>query len=133
MNDCEEYIYSIVRKAVLDAYPSASVAGEYLQAPAKFPHISFWAHNSTPKYGAQTNSMPEDVTTVAFTLNVYSNLRTGKKSQAKAIMNLIDTELYKLNCTRTSYMPVPNMMDSTIYRLTATYCVDFDGVNLYRS
>lgn len=133
MNDCEEYIYSIVRKAVLDAYPSASVAGEYLQTPAKFPHVSLWVHDSTPKYGAQTNSTTEDVTTLAFTVNVYSNLRTGKKSQVKAIMQLIDAEMYKLNCRRTSYLPVPNMLDTTIYRLTATYCVDFDGVNLYRS
>ena len=45
-------------------------------------------------------------------------------------MVLIDAELYKLNCIRTSYLPVPNMLDTTIYRLTATYRVDYDGVNL---
>lgn len=133
MNDCESYIFDTVRKAVLSVYPDVSIASEYVQTPAKFPHISLWAHDNTPTIGKQTNGNREAVSTLAFTVNVYSNLRTRKKSEAKKIMELIDTEMYKLNCTRTSYLPVPNMMDTTIYRLTATYRVDYDGVNLYRS
>ena len=115
MIDCEDYIFDTVRKAVLAAYPTASIASEYIQTPAKFPHISLWAHDNTPAIGKQTNGKQE--------------------SEAKRIMELIDAELYKLNCIRTSYLPVPNMLDTTIYRLTATYRVDYDGVNLnlYRS
>lgn len=133
MNDCEDYIFDTVRKAVLAAYSNASIASEYIQTPAKFPHISLWAHDNTPAIGKQTNGKQEAVSTLAFTVNVYSNLRNRKKSEAKRIMELIDAELYKLNCIRTSYLPVPNMLDITIYRLTATYRVDYDGVNLYRS
>lgn len=133
MNDCEDFIYNRVRKAVLEKYPNAHMSSEYVSSPAGFPFVTLWAHDSTPKQGSQTNGAQEAVTTQHFTVNVYSNLRTGKKSQAKTIMQLIDTELYKLNCLRTSYLPVPNMLDTTLYRLVATYSVDFDGANLYRS
>jgi hypothetical protein len=54
-------------------------------------------------------------------MNVYSNLNTGKKAQAKAIAALLDDVLAGHKFTRVFMDPVPNFNDATIYRVTARY------------
>lgn len=67
-----------------------------------------------------------------YEINVYSNKVGTKKSEAKAIMQLIDGMMYERNFTRIALTPVPNLEDATIYRLTARYRAETDGTNIYR-
>ena len=66
-----------------------------------------------------------------FQVDVYSNKQTGKKSQCKEVMNVIDTMLFQMNFMRLSRNPVP-MEDNGYYRLTARYRAETDGESLYR-
>lgn len=77
------------------------------------------------------NSGAERFATVMFQIDVYSNKASGKKSQCKEIMNVIDTILFGLNFTRLSLTPIP-MDGDGYYRLTARYRAETDGQNLYR-
>jgi hypothetical protein len=54
-------------------------------------------------------------------LNVYSNKKSGKKSECKAIASLIDDEMAALGFSRSMLQPIPNMDDATIYRMTGRY------------
>lgn len=77
-------------------------------------------------------SESEKYSTVMYEVNVYSNKASGKKSEARAILKLIDGMMYDLNFTRIATTPVPNLEDSTIYRITARYRAETDGTTMYR-
>ena len=66
-----------------------------------------------------------------FQVDVYSNKSSGRKSQCKEIMNVVDTMLFALNFTRISLTPIP-MANDGYYRLSARYRAETDGTNLYR-
>ena len=63
---------------------------------------------------------PETASNLMYTANVYSNLKTGKKAQAKAIMDVVDTQMRNMGFSRTMRSQLPNV-DRTIYRVTARY------------
>jgi hypothetical protein len=68
-----------------------------------------------------------------YEVNVYSNKVTGKKSECKAIIALIDREMLALGFVRSTLTPVPNMNDSTIYRMVARYRATVSSDNkIYR-
>ena len=77
------------------------------------------------------NSGEERFATIMFQVDVYSNKASGKKSQCKEIMNVVDTMLFALNFTRLSLTPIP-MANDGYYRLSARYRAETDGTNLYR-
>lgn len=108
------------------------MTGEYVKAPSKFPHVSIVEVDNYTSYRHMDTSATEAYSTVMYEVNVYSNKTAGKKSEAKAIMSLIDSMMYARNFTRLSLTPVPNMEDATIYRLTARYRAETDGTNIYR-
>ena len=53
--------------------------------------------------------------------NVYSNKTSGKKSECKEIIALIDAEMLAMGFVRTTLTAVPNEYDSTIYRMVGRY------------
>jgi hypothetical protein len=63
----------------------------------------------------------ENHANVMYEVNVYSNRATGKKSECKEIIALIDKEMLALGFSRATLTPVPNMNDSTIYRMVGRY------------
>jgi hypothetical protein len=56
-----------------------------------------------------------------YEVNVYSNKKSGKKSECKKIISIIDEEMSALGFTRIMLQPIPNMDDATKYRMTARY------------
>lgn len=130
MIDCEAMIFTPIAQAVRAEFAGAFVTGEYVKAPAKFPHISIV---ETDNYGIDYDTADEEkYAVIMYEVNVYSNKTSGKKSEARAIMNTIDRMMYGMNFKRLSLTPVPNMEDSTIFRLTARYRAKTDGTTLYR-
>ena len=132
MIDIENEVYTPIAQAVRAAYSGAFVTGEYVKAPSKFPHISIVEADNYTSASRRDSAATEKYGTVMYEINVYSNKTAGKKSEAKAIMNLIDAMMYARNFTRLSLTPVPNLEDATIYRLTARYRAETDGTNIYR-
>lgn len=130
MIDCESKIFTPIAKKVRDEHSGAFVTGEYVRAPAKFPHVSIVEMDN---YGSDYDTAEsEQFAVITYEVNVYSNKSAGKKSEAKEIMNTIDKMMYGMNFKRLSLTPVPNLEDSTIYRLTARYRAKTDGTMLYR-
>ena len=56
-----------------------------------------------------------------YEVNVYSNKTSGKKSECKSIIALIDSKLGELGFTRTMLNPIPNEENATVHRMVARY------------
>lgn len=120
MIDIESQVFTRVFEAVRNEYPAAFVTSEYVKSPSEFPAISLVEMDNLP-YERTMTVNPENHVTVTYELNVYSNLVNGKKSECKSICTIIDREMAAMGFIRTSLTPVPNMNDSTIYRMTGRY------------
>ena len=121
MINVENEIFDTVAKAVREKYPSVFISGEYIKAPSKFPFVSLVEMSNTAYDRTQTSGSIENHASLMYEVNVYSNKKSGKKSECKAIASLIDNELATLGFSRTMLQPIPNMDDATIYRMTGRY------------
>lgn len=121
MIDCENEIFSKVAESVRAVYPSAFVSSEYVRTPPKFPFVSLIEMSNTAYDRTQSSGGLENHASLMYEVNVYSNKKSGKKSECKAIAALIDSELATLGFSRTMLQPIPNMDDATIYRMTGRY------------
>lgn len=132
MIDIESWVYDPIAKALRTEFSGINVTSEYVRAPSAFPHVSVIENDNYTAINELDTSDTERFATVMYEVNVYSNKASGKKSEARAILKKIDEMMYARNFTRIAMTPVPNMEESTIYRLTARYRAETDGNNIYR-
>ena len=121
MINVENEIFDRVADSVRMVYPSAFISGEYIRTPSKFPFVSLIEMSNTAYDRTQSSDSVENHASLMYEVNVYSNKTSGKKSECKAIAELIDNELATLGFSRTMLQPIPNMDDATIYRITGRY------------
>lgn len=118
--DCENVIFDTVATALYSAYPQMSIYSENIAVPSVFPCAVIEQADSSVYQKTQDSTRLENHAQLMYEVNVYSNLKSGKRSQAKSIMGLIDEQMSGMGFTRLMCNPVPNM-DNHIYRLTARY------------
>ena len=132
MIDVESQIYTPIAEALRAAFPGIHVSGDYTLAPSSFPHVSIVEQDNYLSMAHADSGDTEKVATLMYQVDVYSNKGSGRKTEARSIMKVIDDLMYRKNFSRLSLSPVPNMEDTTIYRLTARYRAETDGTTLYR-
>lgn len=125
-------IFTPIAEMLREEFEGIYVTGEYVPAPPRFPAVSIEQADDYTSENRQTSSYEETYHMVMFEVNVYSNLKTGRKLQARQILSKIDELFYMMNFTRLSTTPVHNLADETIYRLVARYRAETDGSILYR-
>ena len=121
MIDIESEIFDIISKKVRGMYKSIFMTGEYVKSPPSFPCVSIIEMDNQIYRNTRTSNYIENHSQVMYEVNVYSNKTSGKKSEAKKILSIIDTVFEKLGFTRIMVSPVPNEQDATIYRIVARY------------
>ena len=131
MIEIESKVYSPIATALKAQYNGIYVTSEPAPTPSKPLAVSIVQQDSYSSARMQDNTLKEKFATVMFQVDVYSNKQTGKKSQCKEVMNVIDKMLFEMNFMRMSLNPIP-MEDSGYYRLTARYRAETDGETLYR-
>lgn len=132
MIDVEAKIYTPVAAALRAAFQGIEVSGDYSKIPSVFPFVSMVEADNFTSTNRLDTGDSEKFVTLMYEINVYSNRGEGKKSECKAIMQVIDEIMYRMNFTRIALAPVPNLSKPTIYRMTARYRAETDGTNLYR-
>lgn len=122
MIDIENEVFNTVVNALRAVYGDGiSVYGEYVEAPERFPSVSLVEDDNREIEENKTLArLPETASQLMYTANVYSNLTSGKKTQAKAIMDIVDDCMRNFGFIRTMRSQLPNV-DRTIYRVTARY------------
>ena len=131
MIDIESQIYSPIRTALVNDYDGIFVTSEPTATSAKFPAVSIVQQDNYMSINKLDNSGAERFATIMFQVDVYSNKASGKKSECKEIMNVVDNMLFAMNFTRLSLTPIP-MANDGYYRLSARYRAETDGTTLYR-
>lgn len=133
MIDLENDIFDYAAKALRAAHTGIDVAAEYVEMPAKFPHVSIVEADNRILKRMRTNNIENAIQSM-FEVNIYSNKASGKKSEAKAIANTLDDAMSGIGFTRTFREQVPNLRDATIYRIVCRYeaVIDKDFV-IYQS
>ena len=121
MIDIENLVFDRVAKRVREQFPNIFMTGEYVNSPASFPAASVVEMDNSIRENTIDSGSNENHVNVMYEVNVYSNKTTGKKSECKAIMALLDNERTAMGFERITLTPVPNEYDSTIYRMVARY------------
>ncbi len=121
MIDLETEIFSEVSEKARAKFPKLFMVGEYVKSPPSFPCVSLVEIDNATFRNSQTTDTRENHVAVTYELNIYSNKKSGKKSECKSIAAYIDELLMRLNFTRTMLEPVPNEGDATIYRMLGRY------------
>lgn len=132
MVDIEASVFTELATALRTAYPGVTVAGEYINAPSKFPFVSIVEADNYVETRQLSTADTEQYAHLMYEVNVYSNKAGEKKAECRKLLKYIDAMLYQMNFTRISMNPVPNMEDASIYRLNARYEAVSDGKTNYR-
>ena len=133
MIDIENEVFDRVATRVREQFPDIFMVGEYVSSPSSFPAASLLEMENTVREDTIDSGSNENHANVMYEANVYSNKTTGKKSECKAIIALIDQEMLALGFVRSSLTPVPNMNDSTIYRMVGRYrAIVSSDLKIYR-
>ena len=130
MIDCENEVYTRIARVLRDKFPGINIAGEYVNAPSSFPHVSITQSDNSVVSEQMTGSA--EMAQVMFEINIYSNKADGRKTECKAIAKAIDDVMFRMNFKRMALTPIPNMEDATIYRIVARYRAMTDGKYFYR-
>ena len=125
-------IFDPIATALREQFNGIYVTGEYVDAPPQFPAVSIIEADNYLDYEKASSKADEEYSIVMYEVEVFTNLTSGKQKQARDILEFIDAILYDLNFIRLSAMPVPNMANTSIYRLVARYRAETDGTTLYR-
>ena len=121
MIDIESEVFGTVANKLREAFPKLAISGEYVRAPSVFPHVSLIEMDNVALGRTQTSSCNENHAVLMYEANVYSNKRTGKKTECRAIAAALDEAMQSIGFTRSTFMAIPNMNDSTVYRIVARY------------
>ncbi len=121
MIDIENIVFNTVAEKIREVFPDIFIAGEYVKSPPFFPAVSLVEMDNSTRIETIDSGSNENHANVMYEVNVYSNKTTGKKSECKAIMALVDEEMLAMGFSRSTLTPVPNENDSTIYRMVGRY------------
>ena len=133
MIDIESTVFNAVATKVREIFPDIFMVGEYVKSPSSFPAVSLVEMDNSTRIETIDSGSNENHANVMYEVNVYSNKTTGKKSECKAIMALIDEEMLAMGFSRNTLTPVPNEYDSTIYRMVGRYRATVSSNNtIYR-
>ena len=121
MINIENDVFNRVIAKVREVFPNIFMAGEYVKSPSSFPAVSLVEMDNVTRVETVDSGSNENHANVMYEVNVYSNKTTGKKTECKSIIALIDKEMVDMGFVRQSLTPVPNEYDSTIFRMVGRY------------
>lgn len=129
MIDKENEVFTRVRERILEAFPDASVDSSYQPVPSGFPHVSIYQSDAFVPSDKVDSSVLSKYLSMTFMVQVYSNKEKGRKQECKKLMSIIVDTMEWMNFRMIVLTPVPNLNDSSIYRLSAQFegMADADG------
>ena len=130
MIDYLNEIFTSVATTVREEHPGITITGEYTRQPSKFPTATLDEIENVAVDRLEDSSDSERFSGLTYRLQVFSNKQSGKKAEARAIFATADGVLRSLGFRRMTYSTTPEIYESTIYSITATYeaIAGVDGV-----
>lgn len=130
MFDYTNEIFTAVAAVVRSNHKGTTVTGEYTRKPSTFPAVTLDEIENVVVGNLVDSSQEEKYAGVTYRLQVFSNKVGGKKSEAREIFATADRVMRGMGFRRISYTTTPEIYESTVYSITATYeaIVSADGV-----
>lgn len=130
MIDYQNEIFTSVATEVRSKHAGTTVTGEYTRSPSKFPALTVDEIENVTIPELVDSSKEEKFCGLTYRVQSFSNKTAGKKAEARAIFATADIVMLGLGFRRITYSTTPEIYDSTIYSITATYeaIVDANGV-----
>ena len=130
MIDYLNEIFTSVASPLREKYTGITVTGEFTRQPSKFPTVTLDEIENVSVDQLEDSSTAEKFSGLAYRLQVFSNKQSGKKAEARMIFATADSVMRSLGFRRITYTTTPEIYESTIYSITATYeaIVGSDGV-----
>lgn len=134
MLDFLNEIFTTVATAVRAAHSGVTVTGEYTRKPSKLPAVTLDEIENVAVAELEDSSQEENFSALTYRMQVFSNKTSGKKAEARAIFATADQVMRNLGFRRVTYTTTPEIYESTIYSITATYeaVISADGVTYKR-
>ena len=121
MIDYLNEIFTSVATKVREEHLGITMTGEYTRQPSKFPTATLDEIENVTVDSLEDSSAAENFSGLTYRLQVFSNKQSGKKAEARAIFATADGVLRGLGFRRITYSTTPEIYESTIYSITATY------------
>lgn len=121
MLDFNNEIFTTVATAIRNEHLGATVTGEYTRSPSKFPTVTLDETQNVMVDRLEDSSGEEKFAGVTYRLQVFCNKQSGKKAEARSIFATADAEMRRMGFRRVTYAVTPEIYDSTVYNITATY------------
>lgn len=133
MIDYEADIYDACARAVLAEYPKCLTSAVNVSAPASFPACSIVEGDNSVDSSRCDSGGIENMALIAYDVEIFSNLRTGARTQAKKILKIVDDKMASLNFRRTFKDQGAMSSDASVYQISARYIAGIDANGkLYR-
>lgn len=128
MIDISNEIFDAVAKDLRSAYTGIKVVGEYVSTPTAFPTVTIDETGNVPAH--LDSAVNNKYARVTYRVQVFSNLKSGKRSQAREVYARVDDVLQAAGLYAVTYTTTPAIYNSEVYCITATYeaVVDRNGV-----
>jgi len=120
MIDIESQIFTKVYDAVKAVYPDCDVKSELDLEPTAARAVMIEEIGNASNQQTASSTEMENHAIIDYEVNVFSSKASGRKTEAKAILALVDGVLLGLNFQRLSTMPA-SLSNSTRYRLVSRY------------
>lgn len=119
MIDCENEVFDKVYTALNAKFPKMKITSEPTLSPAQFPCASIYEADNSVYSKTQDSGSNENHVKVMYEVYVFSNKKTGRKTECKNIFSVIDEKMLSLGFTRTTKQPLePN---NNIYQIIGRY------------
>lgn len=130
MIDYQNETFTTVATVVRSVHDGTTVTGEYTRKPSKFPAVTLDEIENVTVAELADSSQEEKFAGVTYRLQVFSNKVGSKKSEARAIFATADRVMRGMGYKRITYTTTPEIYESTIYSIVATYeaIIDANGV-----
>lgn len=133
MHDFENEIFTECANALYAEESNVYVTGTYENIPPQFPCVSIIQIDSATWRKTRDSSHGERHTTPTYEVQVFSNLKTGAKAEAKNLIQVVDNKFTGWGFNRLTLSLIPNYTDTSITRYVARYrgIIDDQGI-VYR-
>lgn len=114
-------VFTNVATDLRAAHEGITVLGEYTRNPSKFPTATVDEIENVSVDALEDSSNMENFSGLTYRVQVFSNKQSGKKAEARAIFKTADLAMRRMGFRRVTYTTTPEIYESTIYSVTATY------------
>lgn len=134
MNDFSNEIFTRWATAVREAHDGVKAVGEHVRQPSHFPTATLDEIENVTVGELEDSSNEERYSGLKYRMQIYSNKQSGKRAEARDIFITGDKAMRDMGFRRVTYTTTPEIYDSTMYSITATYeaIIDSNGVTYKR-